>query len=198
LLPPPRWPQPIEDLIAAQNQLAQRQPGSWAPPDDPLVAGCFVCFSSADDRAFAAAATPRETATATGVPRGTYRPGLLALRAGPLLEQAVRGLPTRPDVVIADATGRDHPRRAGLALHLGAQLELPTVGVTHRALLATGDWPAEARGATSPLTIDGEVVGAWLRVQPCARPIAVHAAWRTDPQTAVEIVLRVARTVRTP
>jgi deoxyribonuclease V len=62
-----------------------------------------------------------------------------------------------------DATGRDHPRRAGLALQLGAILDLPSVGVTHRPLLADGDWPADARGARSPLRIDDELVGYWLR-----------------------------------
>jgi deoxyribonuclease V len=97
-----------------------------------------------------------------------------------------------------DATGRDHPRRAGLAVHLGHVLDLPTVGVTHRTLLAHGDEPARERGAHSPLTLHGEHVGEWLRVQPRARPLAVHAGWRTDPQTAVAVVLRAAGRVRTP
>jgi hypothetical protein len=55
---------------------------------------------------------------------------------GPLLEAAVRALPAQPDVLLVDATGRDHPRRGGLALHLGAALDLPTVGVTHRPPVA--------------------------------------------------------------
>src|SRR4029453_17576075 len=80
-----------------------------------------------------------------------YEPGLLALREGALLEGAVRALGHPPDVLLVDATGRDHPRRAGLALHLGAMLELPTIGVTHRLLAAEGGWPADERGARSPL-----------------------------------------------
>lgn len=190
------WPDTIDGLIAAQEALAQEQPEPWTPPEHPRVAGCFVCFEGR--AAWAAAAVPPEVATAVGTVQGEYRPGLLALRAGPVLEAAVRGLATPPDVLIADATGRDHPRRAGLAVHLGAQLDLPTIGVTHRTLLAGGDWPPEERGAHSPLTLEGELVGAWLRIQPRARPIAVHAGWRTDAETAVAIIMAVAARVRTP
>jgi len=201
----PDWPETVDDLLAAQAALADATPDPWTPPERPVVAGCFVCFPSdepgpggEDDRAWAAAATDRETATATGTAWGDYEPGLLALRAGPVLEAAVRNLATTPDVLIADATGRDHPRRAGLALHLGAQLGLPTIGVTHRPLRATGEWPAEERGASAPITLDGEVVGAWLRIQPRARPIVVHAGWRVDPATAVAVVIGIASRVRTP
>lgn len=201
----PEWPDTVADLIAAQTALAQLDPPAWTAPEHPRVAGCFVCFPSdepgpggAGDMAWAAAAVPPEYATASGITAADYRPGLLALRAGPILEQAVRSLPTPPDVLIVDATGRDHPRRAGLAVHLGAQLDLPTIGVTHRTLRATGEWPTPERGAHSPLTLEGEIVGAWLRIQPTARPIAVHAGWRTDAQTAVEIVMSVASKVRTP
>ena len=76
------------------------------------------------------------TAVARGQAGAHYEPGLLALREGSLLEAAVRALPGRPEVVIANATGRDHPRGAGLALHLGAVLDLPSVGLTDRPLLA--------------------------------------------------------------
>jgi hypothetical protein len=69
----------------------------------------------------------------------------------------VRALPIVPKVLLVNATGRDHPRRAGLALHLGAVLGLPTVGVTTRPLVAKGPWPVDQRGAT--LWLGGEVVG---------------------------------------
>jgi deoxyribonuclease V len=100
-------------------------------------------------------------------------------------------------VLLVDATGRDHPRRAGLALQLGAVLGLPTVGVTHRPLLAEGEWPADARGARSPLGLGGKLVGYWLRTRVGTRPLAVHAAWRTDPEAAADVVLSVAH-ARTP
>ena len=85
----------------------KQRPEPWPPPEHPRVAGCFVCFPSDEpgpggdgDMAWAAAAIPPETATAIGITHGAYRPGLLALRAGPVLEEAVRALDDparRPD-----------------------------------------------------------------------------------------------------
>jgi deoxyinosine 3'endonuclease (endonuclease V) len=111
----------------------------------------------------------------------------------------VRPLPITPEVLVVNATGRDHPRRAGLALHLGAVLGLPTVGVTTRPLVAQGARPPDARGATAPLLLLGdEVVGYWVRTRAGARPVAVHAAWQTDAQDAVQVVLAATRRARTP
>jgi deoxyribonuclease V len=128
----------------------------------------------------------------------SYVPGLLALREGPPLEAAVRALPKAPDVLLVNATGRDHPLRAGLALQLGAVLELPTVGVTHRPLLAQGEWPPAEAGAHSPLLIGSEEVGRWLRTRRLARPLAVHPGWRTTMDTACEIVLATVGRARAP
>jgi len=97
-----------------------------------------------------------------------------------------------------DGTGRDHPRAAGLALHLGAVLGIPTVGVTHRPLLAAGAWPGDERGAAAPLLLDGALVGFWVRTRAGARPLAVHAAWGTSPELAVEVVLACSGRARTP
>jgi deoxyribonuclease V len=127
-----------------------------------------------------------------------YEPGLLALREGPLLEAAIRALPERPDVLLVNATGRDHPRRAGLALHLGAILDLPTVGITDRTLLARGRPPVMSAWSSTPLLLEGEVVGAWLRTRAGVRPVAVHAAWRTDVNVAMEVVRRAPGRMRTP
>ncbi len=191
------WPTDPDELVEAQRELAQEHPEPWHPAGAPRVGGCFAVFPE-NGSAVAAAVVAGETATAVGEAPAPYRPGLLALRAGPVLEAAVRLLSCPPDVLIVDATGRDHPRRAGLAVQLGNVLGLPTIGVTHRTLLAAGDWPAAERGAHTPLELDGEEVGAWLRIMPRARPIAVHAAWRTDADTAVEVVMAIARKVRTP
>ena len=98
---------------------------------------------------------------------------------------------------VVDATGLDHPRRAGLALQLGAELDLPTVGVTHRPLRAEGEWPPDVRGAVGPVRIDGEVVASWVRTRAGARPLVVHPGWRTELETAVEVVLGSSRR-RTP
>lgn len=139
-----------------------------------------------------------ENRSATGIARAGYQPGRLALREGPLLQVAVEKLRLRPDVLLVNGTGWDHPRRAGLAVHLGAVLDLPTVGVTHRALLASGAWPAEEAGARTALVLDGEVVAAWLRTITEARPLVVHPGWRTDLDTAIDVVLAGVREARTP
>jgi deoxyribonuclease V len=122
----------------------------------------------------------------------------LALREGPVLEQAFEALGRAVDVLLVNATGRDHPRHAGLALHLGAVLDVPTVGVTHRPLLGDGLWPSDVQGASSSLILGGEIVGAWLRTRTGARPLVVHAGWRTDVELAIEVVLIAGGTARTP
>jgi deoxyribonuclease V len=202
------WPESTEALIGEQNELARAEPAPWRPDAQPVVAGCFVCFPRGEtgrgrrgDPGWAAAAALAGTVTVaeavtTGTAGGPYEPGLLALREGPLLEAAVRA--AMPDVLLVDATGRDHPRRAGLALHLGAVLDLPTVGVTHRPLIAKGAWPTDVRGASSPLLLEGEPVGAWLRTRRGARPLAVHPAWRTTTDVAVHVVLATLGRYRTP
>jgi len=118
-----------------------------------------------------------------------YVPGLLALREGPVLAAAVTALRLGPDVVLVDASGADHPRRAGLALHLGWALDLPTVGVTRRPLLAAGDLPPLVRGQWRALHLGGDVVAARVCTRTGARPVVAHAAWRTDVATAVAVVL---------
>jgi deoxyribonuclease V len=77
-------------------------------------------------------------------------------------------------------------------------LDLPTVGVTHRPLLADGEWPPDERDAERPLLLAGERVGSWLRTRPGTRPLAVHAGWRTDPETALAVVRASLRGTRTP
>ena len=205
------WPATAEELVRAQEELARAAPPRWRPAGgDVAVAGCFVCFERGPsgpgrrgEPAWAGAALIRRGrlvahAAVTGLAGEAYEPGLLALREGAVLERAVRALRERPDVLLVDATGRDHPRRAGLAMQLGAILELPSVGVTHRPLLAEGDWPGDEDGARSPLRIDDELVGYWLRTRPGTRPLAVHAAWRTDAEAAVELVRLTLGGARTP
>src|SRR5205807_8672844 len=131
--------------------------------------------------------------------RAPYGAGLLALREGPILERAVTGLRVPPDVLLVDATGLDHPRGAGLAVHLGAVTGVPSVGVTHRPLVAIGTLPPTRRGATSPAQLHGRTVGRWTCTRAGARPVLAHAGWRTDPDTAAALVLAVStRAARTP
>lgn len=201
----PCWPSAADELIREQEELARTSPAPFRPTGSVALAGCFVCFGrggsgpgEAGDRGWAGAALGSETAVAAGAAGAAYVPGLLALREGPLLEAAVRALRATPEVLLVNATGRDHPLRVGLAVHLGAVLDLPTVGVTHRPLLAHGEWPPDERGARSPLLLEAELVGYWLRTRAGTRPLAVHAGWRTDPELAVELVLAACAGRRTP
>ena len=134
----------------------------------------------------------------SGTASAPYVPGLMALRLGPLMERAVRAISHSPDILLLDATAGDHPRRAGLALHLGAQLDIPTIGVTHRPLVASGEWPHDRRGAVSLLRIGDSVVGCWVRTQPGVRPLALHPGWRIDLDTAIEVVIHLTFHYRTP
>jgi len=205
------WPTSPDELIEAQRALSRATPSPWRPPAGPLAIGaCIVVFprgqtgpGASGDAAWASAVVLRgrhllAEAVVRGLAAGPYVPGLLALREGPPLHSALRALAVAPDVLLVDATGRDHPRRAGLALHIGAITGLPTVGVTHRPLLADGDWPGPERGACSSLRLDGERVAAWLRTRRGARPLAVHPGWRTSLEVAVEVVLMAVRGHRTP
>jgi deoxyribonuclease V len=200
------WPASAKELVDVQRALALERPELLRPGPQVVIGGCFVCFprgqrgaGETGDPAWAAAVIPDGPEAVVGAAAGApYHAGLLALREGPPLEQAVRQLKRRPDVLLVNATGRDHPRRAGLALHLGAVLDLPTVGVTHRPLVAHGPWPPDEAGASSPLVLEDERVGYWLRTRPGTRPLAIHAGWRTDLETALEIVLRATAGRRTP
>jgi deoxyribonuclease V len=206
------WPATAAELVRVQPELAALAPPVWRPSGPrPLVAGCFVCFGreqrgpgGVGEPGWAAAVLMRGdrrqagSAIVSGGAAAPYEPGLLALREGPLLEAALRALPEVPQVVMANASGRDHPRGAGLALHLGAVLELASVGVTDRPLLATGWEPGPERGATSPLMFDRSEVARRLRTRAGARPIVVHSGWRTDLDSAISVVLASTRRARTP
>ena len=203
------WPATKRALIDHQVALGRATLPLWRPRGGDAVGGCFVCFTRGPsgpgrvgEPGWAGAAVVRDgvlaaTAAVEGTAGAPYEAALLALREGPLLEAAVRALGDLPDMLLVNATGRDHPRRAGLAVHVGALLELPTIGVTHRPLLATGAWPDDVHGASAPLDLEGEVVGHWVRTRAGRRPLAVHAGWRTDPDLAARLVLDQCR-MRTP
>ena len=204
------WPRSVEELDRVQSELAAAEPEPFRGRRDLLVGGCFVCFTRdrigpgvAGEPGWAAAVARGsrgvlDEVAVGGVAGAAYRPGYLALREGPILTRSVLGLKVRPDVLLVNASGRDHSRRAGLALHLGAVLDIPTVGVTRRPLKAIGDEPPAERTSAAPLTLDGDLVGYMLRTRAGARSLAVHSAWRTDPEGAVEIVLAACRRARTP
>src|SRR5690606_28745506 len=125
-------------------------------------------------------------------------PGLLAQREGRLLLAGLEAVLTAGpavDVALIDATGRDHPRRCGLAVHLGWALDVPTVGVTHRLLTDRHRRPPPGltrRGDHAVIEQRGRPVAAWTCTRDRTRPLVVHAAWRTDVPTAVAVAVRLA------
>jgi deoxyribonuclease V len=142
-----KWPRTREELIEEQRRLAALDPPLWRFEPGERIGGVFVCFARgssgrgrAGERAWAAARAGGSAAVVSGQAGAPYESGLLALREGALLEAAVCGLPGPPDVLLVDATGRDHPRRAGRALHLGALLDVATIGAptAHSSPRATG------------------------------------------------------------
>ncbi len=182
---PSSWPESAGELARLQERLAAEAPGAWAPLGEPLVGAVFAATrrglsgpGEPGDPAWVAAVAMRAgSVLGWTVVRGRfpapYRPGLLALREGALLERAVRALEPRPEVLLVNATGAGHPRRAGLAIQLGWALEMPTVGVTDRLLVAGRP---------------GEVARAGAARSGRGRGIWVHAGWRTDLETALAVV----------
>lgn len=205
------WPRTVADLVRDQDRLAAERPEPWAIPESPVaVAGCAAVYgdatggrAAAGEVGCAGAALWEDgrllaTAAASGPVETPFRFGLLALREGPLLEEALRRLGVRPEVVMVQAGGRDHPRRAGLAVSLGAALQLPTVGVTGRPLRAEGPLPAEPAGSLAPLFLGGDLVACWVRTRTGTRPVVAHAGWRASAETAAALVLATARGRRLP
>lgn len=178
---PGSWPETAAELERLQLEIARAagRAEPWSPRAEVVAGGVFAAArrgsageGSAGDLAWVAAVAARggdvlDWAVIRGRFAAPYRPGLLALREGALLERAVAALAATPDVLLVNATGADHPRRAGLALHLGFALGLPTVGVTDR-LLAGGEGAVHV----------GPGRGVW-----------VHAGWRTTVEVARAVLL---------
>ncbi len=186
--------------VRLQERLRDRVVRSGSPPRR-LVAGADV--SEKDGRARAAFVVLRglepveEAVAETAVPF-PYVPGLLSFREIPSLLAAWGRLRTRPDVVIVDGQGTAHPRRFGLACHLGLVLGVPTVGCAKSLLTGRYEEPAPERGSWSPLVDRGETVGAALRTQDGRNVVYVSPGHRVSLAAAIRTVLACAPRYRLP
>jgi deoxyribonuclease V len=127
-----------------------------------------------------------------------YVPGLLSFREVPVLLEAFRQIEHRPDVVLADGQGLAHPRRFGLACHLGLCVDLPTVGCAKSRLIGVHRMPALRRGSAVRLTDAGELIGRVVRTRDAVKPVWVSVGHRIDLASAVRVVLRCASRFRLP
>ena len=127
-----------------------------------------------------------------------YVPGYLSFREIPPLLECFARLRTRPDVVICDGHGRAHPRRFGLACHLGVVLDLPSVGCAKSRLVGHYREPGPRRGAHRRLLHEGEVIGEVLRTRDGVKPVFVSVGHRVSLETARRMILRLARGTRLP
>jgi len=127
-----------------------------------------------------------------------YVPGLLTFREAPALIRAFRKLQSVPDVVLVDGQGFAHPRRIGLAAHVGLCLGVPTVGCAKTRLCGRFDPPAEIAGSTSRLLDRDEVIGSLVRTKARSNPLFVSPGHRIDVAGAVRAVLAGVRGYRLP
>ena len=142
---------------------------------------------------------PLETATATLSASLPYVPGYLGFREVPALLAAWRRLAHRPDLVLVDGHGISHPRRFGVATHLGIALDVPTIGVAKRGLVgAPAATLGDAPGETAPVLWQGDRIGAVLRSRRGAGPLWVSAGHRISLPTALAWVRRCGRGYRLP
>ncbi|MFB6818420.1 endonuclease V [Streptomyces sp. NPDC056347] len=188
---------------ALRTRVVLDEPGP--PPGTGRVTGVDVAYDDERDVVVAAAvvldaATCEVVAetTATGRITFPYVPGLLAFREIPTVLAALEALPVDPGLVICDGYGRAHPRRFGLASHLGVITGLPAIGVAKNPFTFTYEQPGPCRGDWSPLLDGEEEVGRALRTQDGVKPVFVSVGHRTGLDNACAHTLRLARDFRQP
>ncbi len=127
-----------------------------------------------------------------------YVPGLLSFREIPAVLDALAELTTTPDLLICDGQGVAHPRRFGLACHLGWLLDMPCIGVAKSRLIGEFEAPGLERGAWTPLRHKGQMIGTVLRTRRGVRPVFVSPGHRVSHASAVRLALACTGSYRLP
>ena len=189
------WDVSPDEAKRIQRRLASEVTEAPLPDDVETVAGIDV--SVRDDVAQAAIAVLHRFGL-TVVDRAVHRcevpfpyvPGLLSFREMPAVLPALEQLSTTPDVFVSDSHGRAHPRRFGLACHMGVLLDVPTIGVAKSILVGTpqGELGTE-KGHRVPLVNDGETVGTVLRTRTDVNPVYVSVGHRCTLDGAADLML---------
>jgi len=142
--------------------------------------------------------TPIDQSTAEQPVQFPYIPGLLAFREGPVVLRALEKLATEPDLFIFDAQGLAHPRRMGLASHIGLIIDRPSIGCAKSRLCGTHHEPGPERGAYTYLRAGKEIIGAVVRSRSKVQPVYVSIGHKIDLETAIHYVLNCCRGYRLP
>lgn len=141
---------------------------------------------------------PIDSAVARRPTSFPYVPGLLSFREIPAILDALENLGDLPDVMLVDGQGYAHPRRLGIACHLGVLTDIPTIGVGKTRLLGAHDDVPDLRGAWVPLVDRGETIGAVLRTRQGVKPVYISPGHRISLSGAVEWVMRCTTRYRLP
>jgi deoxyribonuclease V len=198
-----RWDITPKQAVAVQRDLADQVVIAPLIPTVRTVAGTDCAFT-ADGQEIVAAAVLCDAKTlaviATAHVRQNctfpYVPGLLSFREAPAVIAAVAALPGRPDLLLCDGQGLAHPRRFGLACHVGVWLDLPTIGVAKSRLIGDHRTPGRSRGCRARLVHQGQTIGAVVRTRDGVKPLYISIGHRVTLDDAVRWALRCARRYR--
>ena len=199
------WPKTVARARAIQQQLRPRVIKADRLGSVRFVAGIDVGFED-DGRVTRAAVallafpalTLHEQVVVRRATRFPYVPGYLSFREIPAVLAALARLRTRPDLLVCDGQGYAHPRRFGLASHLGLVAGIPSIGAAKSLLIGSHAPVPARRGCWRPLLHDGEVIGAALRTRTAVRPMYVSIGHRVSLETAMAYVLQLAPRYRLP
>ena len=190
-----RWNLTPREAMQLQESLRERVELEDHFGDIRYVAGADLAFDPATEVAFAGVVVYRfpgleevERRMARRKLRFPYVPGLLSFRECPILLAAFARLKTEPDLVLIDGHGRAHPRRFGIACHVGILFDKPTIGCAKSRLVGEHQDPDKRAGSTSPLMLEGERLGVVLRTRDHVKPIYVTTGHRVSLDTAVGLV----------
>jgi deoxyribonuclease V len=199
------WDLSPQEAIALQNAL-RSEVVSTQPIDLAtvrLVAGVDVSVKNNRSNAAVVVVTypgfePVETVVAERATPFPYIPGLLSFREGPVLQEAFERLRSEPDVFLFDGMGIAHPRRIGIASHLGLWLGRPTVGCGKTLLCGRYDELRGEKGAAAALVDKGETIGVALRTRAGKNPMFISPGHLADIDSACALVLRCCPRYRLP
>jgi deoxyribonuclease V len=199
------WSLTPAEAAALQKELAGRVDARTPLTECKLIAGADVSYNRFSTRFYAAVVVLRvedgsivETQTAVADTPFPYVPGLLSFREAPVLLEAFARVQSNPDAIMLDGQGVAHPRRMGLAAHIGLWLEKPCLGCAKTRLIGTYKEPGKRPGSLSPLVDKEEIIGHVLRTKKKVNPLFVSVGHRIDLPSAVRLVLASCRGYRLP